>query len=177
MTNGRSPAPAVFDDALFDADVEQASEAGANAARAARKRFEAGGVPRDELRLCEAEGPEGAQLPHCLKVYLPPPAGRFGMVLQVEIVGGRGQLRYIAIRSPSPPARVSRRDGLRDRPSSPSRLASSFSAGLDSRFPTRSPSAPAYCLPRRIVSRSVSDSRLSVVSAPGAGSSSRPCPR
>lgn len=96
MTNGRSPAPAVFDDALFDADVEQASEAGANAARAARKRFEGGGVPRDELRLCEAEGPEGAQLPHCLKVYLPPPDGRFGMVLQVEIVGGRGQLRYIA---------------------------------------------------------------------------------
>lgn len=96
MAEARPPSPAVFDDALFDADVEQASEAGANAARAARKRFEAGGVPRDELRLCEAEGPEGAQLPHCLKIYLPPPAGRFGMVLQVEIVAGRGQLRYIA---------------------------------------------------------------------------------
>jgi hypothetical protein len=96
LTNGRSLAPAVFDDALFDADVEQTSEAGANSARAARKRFEGGGVPRDELRLCKAEGAEGAQLPHCLKVYLPPPAGRFGMVFQVEIVGGRGQLRYIA---------------------------------------------------------------------------------
>jgi hypothetical protein len=63
LTNGRSPAPAVFDDALFDADVEQASEAGANAARAARKRFEGGGVPRDELRLCEAEEPK---VPNCL---------------------------------------------------------------------------------------------------------------
>lgn len=96
MTKGRPPAPAVFDNALFDADIERASEAGADAARAARKRFEAGGVPRDELRLCEAEGSEGAELPHCLKVYLPPPAGRFGMVFQVEIVAGRGQLRYIA---------------------------------------------------------------------------------
>ena len=96
MTNGRSPAPAVFDDALFDADVEQASETGANAARAARKRFEGGGVPHDELRLCEAEGNEGTELPHCLKVYLPPPAGRFGMVFQVEIVAGVGQLRFIA---------------------------------------------------------------------------------
>jgi hypothetical protein len=27
---------------------------------------------------------------------LPPPAGRFGMVFQVEIVAGLGQLRYIA---------------------------------------------------------------------------------
>jgi hypothetical protein len=96
LSKGRPPAPAVFDDALFDADVEQASEAGAEAARAARKRFEGEGVPRDELRLCEAEGTDGTQLPHCLKVYLPPPAGRFGMVLQVELVAGLGQLRYIA---------------------------------------------------------------------------------
>jgi hypothetical protein len=96
LTQGRPPAPVVFDDVLFDADIERASKAGAEAARAARKRFEGGGAPRDELRLCEAEGPEGAQLPHCLKVYLPPPAGRFGMVLQVEVVGGWGQLRYIA---------------------------------------------------------------------------------
>lgn len=41
-----------------------------------------------ELRLCEAEGSEGTELPHCLKVYLSPPAGRFGMVFQVEIVAG-----------------------------------------------------------------------------------------
>jgi hypothetical protein len=96
LSKERPPAPAVFDDALFEADIQRASEAGAEAARAARKRFEAEGVPRDELRLCEAEGAEGTELPHCLKVYLPPPAGRFGMVLQVEVVAGRGQLRYIA---------------------------------------------------------------------------------
>jgi hypothetical protein len=76
--------------------VEQASDAGAKAAQAARRRLEREGVPRDELRLCEAEGPEGTELPRCFKVYLPPPAGRFGMVLQLEIVAGRGQLRFIA---------------------------------------------------------------------------------
>jgi hypothetical protein len=96
LAQGRTPSPAVFDDALFDFDVERASDAGADAARAARKRFEGEGIPRDELRLCEAEGPEGNELPHCLKVYLPPPAGRFGMVFQLEIVAGLGQLRYIA---------------------------------------------------------------------------------
>ena len=86
--------PVVFDDALFDADVQRASDAGAAAARAARKRFESEGVPRDELRKCEAEGPEGSQLPACLKVYLPPPAGRFGMVFQLEIVDGRAHLPF-----------------------------------------------------------------------------------
>lgn len=96
MSKKPRPAPAVFDDTLFDADVQRASDAGAAAARAARKRFEAGGVPHDELRKCEAEGPEGSQLPSCLKVYLPPPAGRFGMVFQLEIVDGRGRLQYIA---------------------------------------------------------------------------------
>lgn len=75
MSKERPPAPAVFDDALFDFDVERASDAGADIARAARKRFEGEGIPRDELRLCEAEGAEGNELPHCLKVYLPLPPG------------------------------------------------------------------------------------------------------
>lgn len=96
MDKKSRPAPAVFDDALFNADVQRTSDAGAAAARAARKRFETSGIPRDELRLCEAEGIEGNQLPSCLKVYLPPPAGRFGMVLQLEIVDDRAQLQYIA---------------------------------------------------------------------------------
>ena len=86
----------VFDDALFDADLQRASDAGAEAARAGRRRFENEGAPRDELRLCEAEGSDGTQLPSCLKVYLPPPAGRFGMVFQLEIVDDRAQLRYMA---------------------------------------------------------------------------------
>jgi hypothetical protein len=42
------------------------------------------------------EGPEGAQLPNCLKVYLPDAAGRFGMVFQLDIVNQRGVLRYLA---------------------------------------------------------------------------------
>ena len=79
MSKGRSAASAVFDDALFDPHIQRASEAGAEAARAARKRF-------------EGEGP------HCLKVYLPPPAGRFGMVFQVEIVAGRGKASGRAVR-------------------------------------------------------------------------------
>jgi hypothetical protein len=112
----------------FDLDVERASDAGADAARAARKRFEGEGIPRDELRLCEAEGTEGAELPHCLKAYLPPPAGRFGMVFQLEIVTGHGQLRYTLSVSASSP-RVERRKRLRSRAPAPSRLANRSAKG------------------------------------------------
>jgi hypothetical protein len=92
----KKPSPVIIDRELFEADVERASDAGAEVAETARKRFDSDGVPSDDLRLCEDEGPEGAQLPHCLKVYLPDAAGRFGMVFQLDIVNQRGVLRYLA---------------------------------------------------------------------------------
>jgi len=96
VTDKRGHAPVVFDEASFDADTKEGNAAGADVARAARRAYERDGVPSDDLRRCEAEGSDGTLLPHCLKVYMPPPAGRFGMVFQLEIVNGRGRLRYLA---------------------------------------------------------------------------------
>jgi hypothetical protein len=86
VSNKRGHAPVVFDEASFDADTKEGNSAGADVAKAARRAYERDGVPADDLRRCEAEGSDGTLLPHCLKVYMPAPAGRFGMVFQLEIV-------------------------------------------------------------------------------------------
>lgn len=57
----------------------------------------------DQLKACAAEGPDGAGLPHCVKVYLPPPVGRHGMVLEISRIAGQLRLLYVAfgVRHPS----------------------------------------------------------------------------
>ncbi|HKT43407.1 MAG TPA: hypothetical protein VJQ85_01305 [Gaiellaceae bacterium] len=40
-----------------------------------------GGLPRERLLTCEAEGRDGTRLPGCVKTYVPWPAGRFGTVM------------------------------------------------------------------------------------------------
>jgi len=89
-------APAVFDEEFFSEDLQRTSESGAEVALAARRDFERDGIPTDALRLCDPDGVQGAALPHCLKVYLPLPAGRFGMVFQLEVIDNRSRLRYLA---------------------------------------------------------------------------------
>jgi hypothetical protein len=89
-------APVVFEGDFFAEDLLRAGEAGTKAAEEARKNFERDGVANETLQLCEAEGTDGTELPHCVKVYLPAPAGKFGMVLQLEVVEKRSQLRYLA---------------------------------------------------------------------------------
>lgn len=97
MAAKKGRAPVVIEDDFFGEDALRAGEAGARAAREARRDFEHhGGVPNETLKPCEAEGSEGTVLPHCLKVYLPAPAGKFGMVFQLELMGKRAQLRYLA---------------------------------------------------------------------------------
>ena len=91
----RTP-PVVFDAALWAEDMIRASAAARDVAGAARRAFEADGVPIDQLRPCEAEGTDGTSLPHCVKVYLPPPAGHHGMVLDIDRRGGRLVLAYLA---------------------------------------------------------------------------------
>jgi len=77
-------------------------------ADAARRRYERDGVPIGELRKVESEGRDGTVLPSCLKVYLPAPDGRFGMVFKLEI-RGTGWLRYLAFgtRHPTGPGALS----------------------------------------------------------------------
>jgi hypothetical protein len=89
-------APVVFDELAFSADVKRASAAGANAARIARDRYEKEGVPTARLLLCAVEGEDGTSLPECLKVYLPEPIGRFGMVFQLETDPIGSRLNYLA---------------------------------------------------------------------------------
>lgn len=42
------------------------------------------GVPRSHLKRCDDEGRDGTHLPHCFKVYLPQPDGRFGMIFTID---------------------------------------------------------------------------------------------
>ena len=88
--------PARFDPEAFREDMARTTPAGREAAEAARRRYETGGVPSSGLRPCDPEHREGTRLPQCLKVYLPPPAGRFGMVLRFVIADDGPRLDYLA---------------------------------------------------------------------------------
>lgn len=89
-------APALFDDAAFAEDLRRASGAGEEVARAARKEFEGEGVPVGNLLACDEEGPDGTELRHCVKLRLPPPNGKFGMVFRIEQQKGRSVLAFAA---------------------------------------------------------------------------------
>jgi hypothetical protein len=80
----RGRASALFDDAAFTEDLNRASEAGQTTALAARNDYEQNGVPLADLRACAGEGSDGTLLANCVKVYLPRPAGIFGMVFRIE---------------------------------------------------------------------------------------------
>lgn len=84
--------PARFDSDAWDRDIARADSSGRAAAETARDRYERDGVPVEELRQVQDEGPDGTILPNCVKVYLPPPAGRFGMVF--EVVRAEEKLRW-----------------------------------------------------------------------------------
>lgn len=89
-------APVVFTDDAFDEDIARASSGSRTAAQAARQRYERDGIPIGELREVQDEGRDGTILPKCLKVYLPPPDGRFGMVFKLVIDETGAWLRYLA---------------------------------------------------------------------------------
>jgi hypothetical protein len=85
-----------FDPGAWDEDLARAPADGRVAARAARKRYEQSDIALSQLRMAQDEGTDGTALPHCAKVYLPPPAGKFGMVFEVVLGGGQLRLEYIA---------------------------------------------------------------------------------
>jgi hypothetical protein len=97
-------APALFDDAAFAEDLRRTSKAGEEVARAARKEFEGEGVPVTSLLACDEEGPDGTELRHCVKLRLPPPNGKFGMVFRIEQQKGRSVLVFAAFGSHHHPA-------------------------------------------------------------------------
>ena len=89
-------APALFDDAAFDEDLRRAGDAGEEVARTARKEFEREGVPLGNLLACDEEGPDGTELRHCVKLRLPPPNGKFGMVFRIELRDDKPILAFAA---------------------------------------------------------------------------------
>jgi hypothetical protein len=97
MSNKRARrAPAQFDDAAFSEDLTRTSDAGRPVAEAARSEYEQDGVPIDDLLPCEEEGPDGTDLKHCMKVYLPRPDGKFGVVFRIELLDNKALLVYAA---------------------------------------------------------------------------------
>ncbi len=88
--------PVRFDDDAWKEDLARTSRAGRSAADSARLDYEQNGVPLDQLRQVHEEGPDGTVLPQCTKVYLPPTAGRFGIVFEVVRTTRGLRLEYIA---------------------------------------------------------------------------------
>jgi hypothetical protein len=75
---------------------------------AAQAGYESDGVPIDELRACDPEGPGGTQLERCMKVYVPAPSGPHGMVFRIgRRRDGKLGLAYLAfgLRHPARDAR------------------------------------------------------------------------
>jgi hypothetical protein len=89
-------APALFDDAAFAEDLRRTSDAGEEVAHTARKEFEGEGVPVGSLLACDEEGPDGTELRHCVKLRLPPPNGKFGMVFRIELREDKPVLAFAA---------------------------------------------------------------------------------
>lgn len=85
-----------LDPEAFREDVVRTTPAGREAAESAKRDYEANGIPRAELRPCDAEGRDGTELPQCVKVYIPPPAGRFGMVFKFVVAGDGPRLDFLA---------------------------------------------------------------------------------
>lgn len=74
----------VIDQARLDEDLAHNTAAAAATGRGAAERFRRRGIPRSLLHPCKAEDREGANLPGCVKAYLPDVNGAWGMVFALR---------------------------------------------------------------------------------------------
>jgi hypothetical protein len=88
--------PARFDLPPWEEDIARSTPAATTAAELARADYEQRGVPRSHLRPCGCEGRDGTRLARCFKVYLPQPAGRFGMVFTIDKRADLPTLMFLA---------------------------------------------------------------------------------
>ncbi len=84
------------DDVLFERDFARTTAAGRSTVTPLVDRIKSTGVPKSWLKGCQAEGRDGTRLAECVKIYLPRPAGGFGMVFKVVDVEGRLRLEFLA---------------------------------------------------------------------------------
>jgi hypothetical protein len=90
-------ARAHFDADAWEEDLARATPAGRRAAEAARKDYERHGVPITQLRRVAEHGHDRTVLPDCMKVYVPAPDGRFGMIFMLKFQpDGRPVLMFLA---------------------------------------------------------------------------------
>jgi hypothetical protein len=88
--------PADFDPEAWEEDLARSTDAGRAAGQAVRRDCEQEGVPQSSLRPCDDEGHDGTVLPQCVKLYVPQPSGRFGIVFKVAQAVGRLRLVFLA---------------------------------------------------------------------------------
>jgi hypothetical protein len=96
-------APVVFDDHFWWSDLSSTSARGREVATTTRRTYERAGCPVAALRRCDDLGSDGTQLAGCVKVYLPPPAGPFGMVPRIVRSGTATKLALLAFGVRHPP--------------------------------------------------------------------------
>ena len=96
MSIRRGHARVLLSEGAFAEDTMRSGSAGAKALREARGQFERDGVEIKSLHRCDPEHRDGTKLPACFKVYLPPPNGKFGMVLRFVRDDEGLALRYLA---------------------------------------------------------------------------------
>lgn len=97
-----------FDEGFWERDQEAATPAARSAAASWRAEVEDDGVDIRRLRPCDPEGRDGTRLSGCVKVYVPAPAGPWGVVLEVALDAHGAWLDYRAFGLRHPP-RESRR--------------------------------------------------------------------
>lgn len=72
-----------FDDLSFQQDHGHTRKRGREVAVEARERLEREGAATSELLRCQAEHREETELPNCVKWYVTPPGGGWGMVFEL----------------------------------------------------------------------------------------------
>ncbi len=88
--------PVRFDPDPWEDDLARSTPAGRTAARDARRNYKRDGAPVSHLKPCEAEGRDETSLTDSVKVYLPQPDGRFGMVFTIDRKADKPALVFLA---------------------------------------------------------------------------------
>ncbi len=97
MSDTERRARAHFDAGAWEEDLARTTLGGRQAAEAARKDYEQHGVPITQLRRVAEHGHDRTILPDCMKVYLPTPDGRFGVIFMLKFEpDGRPVLMFLA---------------------------------------------------------------------------------
>jgi hypothetical protein len=94
-----------FDDLSFQEDLGRSTKRGREVAIEARERLAREGADPSALLRCHEEHREGTELPNCVKVYLPPPDGRWGMVFELVRDRSKLVLAYLAFAERHPDSR------------------------------------------------------------------------